>query len=383
MKHKNEVIILGGNHHNTLGVIRVFGEKGISPNVIITNKHKYCYITKSKYIKEYDIISESEKEILELLEKKYNNKEPKPVLIPTSDFCALVLDKNKNKLEKNYIVPSINNKENLIVEYMDKYKQYEFIKECGIKIAKSWELNIEKAQIPDDIIYPCIVKPLISAYAAKSDITICEDLEELESAIKKYKKLNYTDAILQEYIDFEQEYGLIGCSHNRKIILPGIIKKERIFPKGRGNVSYGKIDKLGNSKINFKPVINLLKKLNYSGMFDIEVFVKNNDFYLNEINFRNSGNSYLYTYEKVFIVYLWYLMASNQSLSDEQTEIQESFMFTDEMLELKQLKSKNISIKEWNRSRKKSKISFLINRKDKKPVIYKFIYAIFRRINNE
>lgn len=382
MKHKNEVIILGGNHHNTLGVIRVFGEKGMLSNVIITNKHKYCYISKSKYIKEYDIIFESEKDILELLEKKYSNKKNKPVLIPTSDFCALVLDKNKNKLEKNYIIPSINNKENLIVEYMDKYKQYEFIKECNIKIAKSWELNIEKAIIPVDIIYPCIIKPLISAYAAKSDITICRDLEELKTAITKYEKLNYTDAILQEYIEFEQEYGLIGCSHNKKVILPGIIKKERIFPKGRGNVSFGKIDKIENSKINFKPIINLLKKINYSGMFDIEVFIKNNDFYLNEINFRNSGNSYLYTYENVYIVYLWYLMASNQSYSDEITEIKQAFFFTDEILEIKQLKSKNISMKEWIIAHKKSKISFLINKKDTKPVIYKFIYAVFRRIKN-
>ena len=382
MKHNNEVIIIGGNHHNMLGVIRAFGEKGKLVNIIITSKHKYCYIKKSKYVKNCDIVLENEKEILEVLEQKYKNDKNKPVLIPTSDFCALIIDKNKNKLEKNFIVPNIDNKENLIVEYMDKYKQYEFIKECGIKIAKSWELKITEALIPEDVIFPCIIKPLVSAYAAKSDITICQNKQELEKAIDKYKSLKYEEAILQEYIEFDQEYGLIGCCHDRKVILPGIIKKERIFPKGRGNVSFGKIDKFEDSKINFKPIINLLKKMNYSGMFDIEVFIKDKNFYLNEINFRNSGNSYLYTYENVYIVYLWYLMASNNSISNEKIKIDKSFFFTDEMLELKQLKSKNINIKQWNEARKKSKVSFLINNKDKKPVIYKFIYAIFRRIKN-
>ena len=50
MKHNNEVIIIGGNHHNMLGVIRAFGEKGKLVNIIITSKHKYCYIKKRSLI---------------------------------------------------------------------------------------------------------------------------------------------------------------------------------------------------------------------------------------------------------------------------------------------------------------------------------------------
>ena len=148
-------------------------------------------------------------------------------------------------------------------------------------------------------------------------------------------------------------------------------------------MSFGIIKRINEFNINFKKIFDLLKVIEYSGMFDIEIFIKGNEFYLNEINFRNSGNSYLYTYEGVYIVYLWYLMAINKEISLEKTEVNYEFYFTDEVLELKQLISKNINFKEWNKARKESKISFLFNKNDKKPLLYKSLYAVLRRINND
>ena len=38
---QNNIIVIGGNHHNTLGVIRSLGYKGLRPYVIlITNNNK-------------------------------------------------------------------------------------------------------------------------------------------------------------------------------------------------------------------------------------------------------------------------------------------------------------------------------------------------------
>lgn len=39
-------------------------------------------------------------------------------------------------------------------------------------------------------------------------------------------------------------------------------------------------------------MIEFLKKIGYNGLFDFEMFAVGNDFILNEINFRNSGNSW-------------------------------------------------------------------------------------------
>lgn len=47
----NEIIVIGGNHHNTLSVVRSLGFKGLRPILIIISKGKRPYISYSKYIK--------------------------------------------------------------------------------------------------------------------------------------------------------------------------------------------------------------------------------------------------------------------------------------------------------------------------------------------
>lgn len=46
------VIIIGGNHHNPLGVVRSFGVNGIRPyGIIVTGQNKSSFVTKSRYWK--------------------------------------------------------------------------------------------------------------------------------------------------------------------------------------------------------------------------------------------------------------------------------------------------------------------------------------------
>lgn len=44
----NQVIVIGTDHHNTLGIIRSLGEEGKLPIVMLPNL-KLAFITKSKY----------------------------------------------------------------------------------------------------------------------------------------------------------------------------------------------------------------------------------------------------------------------------------------------------------------------------------------------
>lgn len=378
---KNEVVIIGGNHHNMLGIIRMLGEKGIYSNAIIINSNRYAFVKKSKYLKKFDIIEENEKIIIELLLKKYINENYKTILIPSSDFAESLIDANYDELKNYFIIPNIDNKANKVNYYMNKYVQYELCKNNNIKMAQTWRVDIQDNNYEFvKYKYPCILKPINSVGALKGDITICKNIEELKKAINKFKKLQYKFAVLQEYINFDQEYGLIGCCHDKKVILPGIIKKQRIYPEKKGNVSYGLIDNINNAGVDLKPIFKLLKKLNYSGMFDIEIFIKNKNFYLNEINFRNSGNSYAYVYSNIYIIYLWILMILNIDTSTEKKAISKSYYFQDETLEISQLIHKKISLKTYVSSFKNSKVYFVLNKSDIIPVVYKFIYAFLRRL---
>ena len=46
----NKVILIGGDHHNGLGLARSFGINGIKPyGIIVTGRNKHSFISKSKY----------------------------------------------------------------------------------------------------------------------------------------------------------------------------------------------------------------------------------------------------------------------------------------------------------------------------------------------
>lgn len=362
MKNDILVCVIGGNHHNMLGIIRMLGKQNIRVCAIIVNGNKYSFCTKSKYLTSYTF-AKTEEEILNEIKKLPK----KTFLIPTGDDTAYLIDKNYKKLSKNYIVPSIDNIEGQMEKYMNKFYQNEMIKSYGLKSATSYEINLEEI-IPEFKKYPLIIKPLYSIDGQKDDITIINSKKELYKSLEEYKKKNYKRAIIQEYINMDYEAGLNGCACNGKVVTAAVLKKERRFPVNRGNVSYGEIIPIVESKLNLEPINNMLKDINYNGLFDIELFVCGNNYYVNEINFRNSGNSIAYSKNGVNIPNIWLALNLNQADNIKLT-VDEKYWFRDEILELKLLVSRNISIKQYFKALLKSKISFVFDIHDIKPYI--------------
>lgn len=375
----NEIIIIGGNHHNMLGITRALGENGLRVNLIVTNNNKYAFVVKSKYVKTYCIVKEDEKQILDILENKYD-KNKKSILLPTSDFAAYVIDKNLDKLKLKFIVPNINYKQSEIIKYMNKYNQYILAKKYNINMAKSVECDLENFEFLGNC-YPYIVKPLESIDGEKNDITICKNKKELFKAIEEFRNKEYKKVIIQEFIKYDKEITLMGCIWGKKLILPGGVEKIRRFPKNKGNVSYGIVKPIEKIGVNIKPIENLLKDINYNGMFDIEIFKIGKNFWLNEINFRNSGNSYVLTYKNIYLAYIYILLICNDELSNININFFDEFHIRDEFLERNQLLKKNISLKEYFNAKIKSKVGFIKNKKDRAPEYWKRIFAILRRIN--
>lgn len=382
MKIKNKVIVIGGNHHNTLGVIRALGEKGVKSYVIITNDNRFSFVKKSKYIIKSYIVKESKNEILNTLLNNFELEKDKTIVIPTSDFAAITIDDNLDKLKDKFIVPQINNIQGMIGKYMDKYVQYQLAENYNIAMAKSYEIDLVNNNLSYNYKnYPYIVKPIISAYGSKADMRICHNGTELEKAIAYCKSKNFPRVLIQEFIDYDYEIGLLGCVHCGKVILPGIVKKIRRYPKKYGTTSYAIVYKKDIVNSDFINDINkLLLGIHYSGMYDMDVFVKNGKYYLNEINFRNSGNSIVYCYDNIYLVYLWILMITDNSIDNEQQEITHSFSFIDEFGERNLLFSKNITLLEYMKTKKISKARLFHRKGDLKPSVYKNIYAVCRRI---
>lgn len=159
-----KVIVIGGLHHNTLGVIRSLGEAKVAKDdlqVLLVGARikKDNYISKCKYVSSNNIkLFDSDDLIVDWLNS--NNSNDKPCIICCSDGTAEAVMKNHDVLSCNYLIPSISKN---IEKVMEKDYQNELAKNSGMKIPETMTIDLSnKKELDDWNIFPCITKPIKS-----------------------------------------------------------------------------------------------------------------------------------------------------------------------------------------------------------------------------
>ncbi len=375
----NKVICIGGNHHNGLNLARIFGVNNIKPYAIIvdTNK-KRPYMSKSKFWEKYWVVEDDDKAI-DLLLKEFEKEKFKPVIIPYSDSAAEAVDRNLDLLKEKFLTPSINETQGEICKCMDKKTQYELAEKYGFPMAKTWEYFFNDP-IPEDIIFPCILKPVASFEGSKLDIVKCENINELTANLEDLKNnKNYRRILIQEFLNIDFELLYMGGIH--KDYSFNICKKNRIWPIVGGCTSFAgnffseKYIDIGNR------IKDLLNGEKYTGLFDIELFEANGKIYLNEINWRNSGVDFCCLGTGVYYPYIWYLDMIGEDTSSCKHFCDDSQQFCmDESTDLRHVVFNGLSIKEWNRDRKKTKSFSLWYKNDLKPTFSRYVELLFSLI---
>lgn len=376
---KIKVVVIGGLHHNTLGVIRALGESGIPVNNInvilveheITDKN---FIAKSKYIsnKKINYCNEYNQIVNVLVKLSKDNK--KRVVICCSDGTAETVIANKEMLEDKYYIPNTNFN---ITELMKKDVQTLVAKEAGINVPKSLVINIH-----DDLKwykYPCITKPIKSVLGAgKADIKISKNADEL------HKALNETNAEclqIQEYVTKKMEFQIIGCSINsgEKIIVPGYTRIVR-QPENTntGYLEYIPIEKLYN--FDMSAVEKFIKKIGYSGLFSVEFIRDINDIdYFLEINMRNDGNAYCVTCAGINLPYIWCYYGTYNKLPEANLNFNENVWFIPDFEDMR-IGIKQCGFTLWVKQFINAKAHSMFNLKDMKPFIYRFWRLILAKL---
>lgn len=373
----NKVLLIGTNHHNILGLVRSFGVNGIYPyGLIVGDGAVKSFVRKSKYWAKTWAI-DSEDEMIDFMLKQFENEKSRPVVIPCSDLLAEIIDLNYNRLKDKYILPSINNEQGKIAELMDKQRQVELAKEYDIPMAKSWVIDLKNETVPDDIVYPCIVKPVVSAEGKKSDIRKIYNLTDLNDTLIFLKKNSYKTVMIQEYLDYDEEYLMVGSIHNTDITW-FYSKKIRVWPVIGGSSSFLEISNDKMVYTFYKRIIKMFKNIGYDGVFDVEAFLIKDKMYLNEINWRNSGTSYSILSSEVYYPLIWYYWVIDSRQADKMKKIcnDESIYSMDEALDLRHVICRNISFKQWNEGRKNAKAFSVWNIHDLKPTIIQYMHLI-------
>ena len=298
----NKIIVFGGDHHNTLGVIRSLGEAGIKP-ILILHGTIDSFVAQSKYISKIHY-TENEEKGIELLINLYGQESLPPLIICCSDGASHYVDIYYNQLKEKFIFPNAG-EEGRITKLMNKETMRTLAEECNLPSPNTWIIN-KNDTIPEDIIYPCIIKPLMSIEGCKSDIHTCQDYKSLANDIKS---AHASRIQIQEFVDKEYEFQLIGCriktNETDKIIIPGvsyIIRSSAV--SNTGFLRYSPIQEFKD--INIKDVEEFIKRTQYVGLFSVEfIKSKTGKTYFMEINFRNDGNSYAVTGAGCNLPYIW------------------------------------------------------------------------------
>lgn len=317
----NNVIVIGSDHHNTLGVVESLGMAGVNPFVIIVSQNivPNSFVLKSKYCKNSGISTTYDK-LIDLLHERFDKSgTEKQIVIATNDQAASLIDNHYDELSTFLTLPGTG-KQGELEYWMNKLNMIHLAEKVGMNVPKT--VTVKKGETLSDFVFPCITKSISTLKGAKTNIHICSDIKELNTVLSRQSK--YSEIQVQQFIDKDFEFQFIGCSIDagKKIIIPG--RTHIVRPKGYDNTFHQEYVDLDSS---FDTVLSQAKSFisqtHYSGLFSIE-FIRDKkgvDYFL-EMNFRNDGNAICVTASGTNLPYLWYL--SHHDKSQLETEFARS-----------------------------------------------------------
>lgn len=387
---ENSVIIIGGDHHNTLSVVRCLSKQKVSIHVLIhcnSSTLDDIRLASSKYVRgKIETIQANSAAILDRL-LAFSDCGVKSMLFPCSDLAEYTIDTNYSLLAKKFFLPGFTDQPGRVCNLMDKFNQKKFADQNGIRMAETWSVDLsdDAVSVPSNICFPCIAKPEISATGSKSDIAISQSEDELLDVLKRFAEKGYQKVLLQRFVKKKYEI----CAHGAVISQSpyfcwGIMKRLNEYPSGGlGGTCYAQFIHEREIRSTVEKILKRLHQEGYRGMFDIEFFVCEDEIYLNEINFRHSGNGYALIKNKVYAPYYWCADAIGVQLNSQNEFFVDNESFhMNEIYEWRLFKSGGISIKKFLLSCMKSKAYAFFDLRDMSGT-YGFYKGFFHTIRQK
>ena len=368
-KSKTEnVIVIGGSHHNTLGVVRSLGQRGYNVELITIGPKREHYVSSSKYVSKHTFVGSVEY-LPEYLKKRSPIlRDAKEIIISCADAVTEHLNKHRDSLQWQYILPG-NPVQGKMVYLMDKTVMMEMAAKRGLQSPKVWRLPEEA----DKVTFPLITKCYVSSHGGKTDVKIFREKAPFRHFIE-----NNTDQLFaQQFIDKKEEVQFIGCSLNggEKVIIPGMSRIFRSQPNtNTGFLEYLPIDPFYAETVERSK--QYIRDCEYSGLFSIEFMRSQEDkVYFLEINFRNDGNAYCVTKSGVNLPVIWYKANKGEEFQNELKEVK-SVIVMPEFQDFKLVLQRKVSFGQWLKDVKRTDVFLDYDKQDMKP----FWFFIVNRI---
>lgn len=302
--NKPGVVVVGRNYCNILTLSRALGMAGYEIEVLRIYKKKLNPLNLmnrlkpdsfSKYVNSFYeyIVNDDYDSMIEYLNGMTNSNQKK-LLFPVDDYSTFIIDNYLDELSLNYIIPSIQNKKGKINHLMNKFEQKKLAAEQGLPILHYCLVDIKNGEfkLPENIPYPCFIKPNISMKSTKAIMCKCNNEQELKQVLTNIGKNQDVQILVEEYANIKNEYSLLGLSTEEKIITPGVFRVVHGGHKERKGITVvGEIEDASKFKMIIKECEKYIHSLHYTGLFDVDLLEsEDGKIYFVELNFRSGAS---------------------------------------------------------------------------------------------
>jgi len=379
---KQKVVIIGHGYLSRLALIRSLGQAGYDVIVIVTmygtvntKKPLDCY---SQYVSGVHYCNAKDGEgLIKILLNYCVFDGQKTVIIPDSDWSASIIDDNKDTLSEHFLFPCVEDDGVGVTKWMDKERQKELARRIGLTAPRTTALHIKNGELPSlgNIDYPCFTKALATKGGGKQWFRRCANEEELSKALVSFSKAGDADVLVEDYIEIEKEFAVVGLTDGETVIIPGVIQFVENCQRHLGIARIGKILPTYGFEELIKLFIEYVKETRFIGLFDIDFLYSKGEFFFCEMNFRYGGSGYAYTKSGINLPAMFAEMMSGRlDLHNADVAIHEGKTYVNERMLLDDLTARNISIRDFNHSMNTADIRFVPDSLDKEPE------RLFRRL---
>ena len=385
----NRAVIIGHNYNSILGIARALGPEGYDISVIRTGRSNKSGLKslgtapekRSKYVSRYFVADSSKPEsIIELLVGQLAFTDSKSVVFPVDDIAAEIIDNHLDILEPYFFLPNIAGTQGSVVKMMDKHYQKQLARMSGLLVPNGYSVKVYngKYELPEIINYPCFVKPETSFNGRKKYMGKCESETSVRQIFDSIAEQMDCSMIIEDYIDIEKEYCVVGLCNNHDVSIPDIID-EMIMGHGShaGVTCFGKV--LSPSRFNsfVIPLKKFLSSLSFNGLFTVDVMESNGKLYFCELNMRMGASGVAVIGAGVNLPLMFAVAAKGEEV--DYDVICDEMFFANEKPLMNDYGQKDISWNDYRRMIRKADIRFLFDKKDIKPFYCDYGFLVVKQ----
>lgn len=334
---KQKVVIIGTGFTSRLCLARSLGQLDYEVSLIVVEQIRSkpidCY---SKYVKHYYYTQSNDDEdiIIRILLEKCKDEKQKVILIPINDFSASVLDKNLHLLEPYFLFPHIHHEQGAITAWMNKEKQKQLAHEVGLNVVKSIDVKIDNRtyEMPENVNYPCFTKTREYTPGYKFTLRRCDNDEQLHAFLddlsQKHENLTL---MVEDFKNIEREYAVVGFSDGNNVVIPCVIEISAMAKGSDNGVALqGKVVPRSSYESLLGIMEVFIRKIGFVGMFDIDFYRSDGQYYFGELNLRIGGSGFAVINSGVNLPEMLCRTLLGKSTGDMKKEITSQSTYTNE-----------------------------------------------------